>query len=157
MSGIQSAIVKSYSSASKAWYPTPSGNLTGTLTSRGKTINGTGTSFTTELSAGDYLLNETADELQKIARIESDTILFLEAALTTPITGATMNRIKNNNIKVLQVAFTGSNNGTIRGASQATGGVWPALIRWKMSRDGGIDPQLITPGAASIACVTTEF
>ncbi len=154
MSGIQSAVLKTASSASKAWYPTPSGNLTGTLTSRGKTIDGTGTAFKTELSPGDYLLNPTTDDIQKIARIESDTLLFLEAAMTTPLAGTTCDRIKNNNMKSIQVVFTGA--GTIRGASQSTGALWPPLVVWKNRIEGGIDPQLVTPSGGGSACVTIE-
>jgi len=153
---IQSAIIKSYSSASKAWYPTPSGDLTGTLTSTGKTIKGTGTLFTSQLSPGDYLLNADADEVEIIERIDSDTLLTLRAALTTPITGATCKRIKNDNIKAMQVVFTVA-NGAIRGASQATGGTWPFGVVWRMKKEGGIDPQLITPSGGGAACVTLEF
>jgi hypothetical protein len=152
----QSAIIKSYSSDAKAWYPTPSANLTGTLTSTGKTIKGTDTLFRSELSPGDYLLNATADELQKVARIESDTLLYLDAALTTPISGATCKRIKNDNMKAMQIVFTTA-NGTIRGASQASGGAWPFGQVWRMKKDGGIDPQLVTPSGGGIACVTLEF
>lgn len=155
MSGIQSAVLKTASSTSKAWYPTPSGNLTGTLTSTaGCKVTGVGTLFSTELSVGDYLLNATTDDVQKIERIESDTILALAAAMTTPLSGTTCKRIKNNNMKGIQVCFTGA--GTIRGASQAAGALWPPLVVWKQRIEGGIDPQLITPSGGGSACVTIE-
>jgi hypothetical protein len=156
MSDFKASIVKTASSATKAWYPTPSANLTGTLTSRGKTIDGTGTLFLSELSAGDYLLNPTTDQLQIIERIESNILLTVKTAFTTPLSGDTCQRIKNNSIKSIQVVFTGATLGTIRGASQATGGSWAPLVRWKIERGSGIDPQLITPGGSSTACVTTE-
>lgn len=153
----QPAIVKSYSATSKAWYPAPSGELTGTLTSTGKMINGTGTLFSSEIDEGDYLLNAATDDVQKVARIESNTILYLEAAMATDLAGVKCRRIKNKSVRGMQVVFATA-NGTIRGASQATGSdaAWPTSAVWRQKNELGMDPQLITP-SSGLASVTLKY
>jgi hypothetical protein len=154
----QSSIIKNHNIAAlgKAWYPTPSANLTGTLTAEGKTIRGTSTLFRTELSVGDYLLNPTNDELQIIEAIDNNTMLHVKEAFTSGLSATTCKRIKNKHLKELHIVFAGTGPGTVRGATQATGGTWPVAIVWSQkNQDGGLDPQLVSAPASTTAHITT--
>lgn len=58
---------------------------TGTISTHGLAIVGTGTAFQTELLAGSYLVVESAWEIRRVVRVDSDTLAFLEVAFTTDI------------------------------------------------------------------------
>jgi hypothetical protein len=151
-------IVKNYNLAAdaKAWYPPVSANLTGTLTSEGKTVRGTSTLFTTELSVGDYLLNPSTDQLQIVEQIDSDTMLRVKEAFTTPLSTATCKIIKNKHLRKMRVVFATGAAGTIRGASQAAGGTWPINNVWVAESEiSGLEPQLVTVGAGSTGHIST--
>jgi hypothetical protein len=151
-------IVKNYNLAAdaKAWYPPVSGSLTGTLTSTGKTVRGTNTLFLSELSVGDYLLNPANDELQIVERIESDTLLHVKALFTSGLSGTTCKRIKNKHLRKMRVVFALGAVGTIRGASQTTGGTWPINNVWVAESEiSGLEPQLVTVGAGSTGHIST--
>jgi hypothetical protein len=62
-------------------------SLTGTLTSTGTAVAGTGTSFTTELSVGNYI--EVSNEVLQVATITDDTNLVLAVAPDSDFSGAT--------------------------------------------------------------------
>jgi hypothetical protein len=155
----QSGIPKFFKLAAteKAWYPTPSANLTGTLTSEGKTVRGTSTVFLSELSVGDYLLNPTTDDVQVILRVESDTLLMLAAAMTTTLSATTCKRIKSQQIKKATIVFAGTGPGVVRGASQATAiaSTWPVTVPLPLESDGGLLPFLVTAPASTTAHIST--
>ncbi len=159
MSYLQTGISKFFNitATNKAWFPTPSDNLTGTLTSSGKSVVGTGTLFRTELNVGDYLLNPTTDDVSKIHSIQDDTHLMLFTAMTTTLAADTCKRMRANTIKQLIIAFAGTGPGTIRSVDQATGGggTWPVNVPNRMEADGGIRPVLVTCPAATTGHITT--
>lgn len=72
--------------------------LTGTITTNGSIITGTGTSFTTELKVGDYIAITGIDYSSKVISIISNTSLIVEKSINSS------NRIVDWNIGV-----TGSN------------------------------------------------
>ncbi len=65
--------------------------LTGTFSSVGKIVTGTGTLFETEISGGKYWLYSTTDnELRAFTQINGNTNLVLEAAFTNDQTNEPM-------------------------------------------------------------------
>ncbi len=160
MSYLQTGIPKFFNIAAsnKAWFPTPSADLTGTLTGPGKYIVGTGTLFKSELNPGDYLLNPTTDDVSKIHSIQDDTHLMLFTAMTTALSGTTCKRIKDHTIKKATIVFAGTGPGTIRGVDQATGGggTWPVNVpNDTLESDGGVRPFLVTCPAATTGHIIT--
>jgi hypothetical protein len=141
----------------KAWFPTPSANLTGTLTSTGKKVTGTGTAFRTDLCEGDYILNPTTDQIALVHRIESDTILFLESAFTADLSGATCKRIKSKHLKSMKVVFVGTGVGTIKTIGDSAAVDWPVGHIWDVDDPSCPinGPVLVTAGAANIGYVLT--
>ncbi len=66
--------------------------LTGTITSSGSTVTGTGTAFTTELAVGDYITRGT--ETVRVATITSDTVLTTSSNLSTSAVGTAFSLAK---------------------------------------------------------------
>jgi len=61
---------------------------TGTITTNGIKIIGTGTLFSTELQAGAYLVNLSTNEAIKVYRQDTDTKAFLEKPFSSNISVA---------------------------------------------------------------------
>lgn len=59
-------------------------SLTGTITSSGTAVTGSGTAFLTELAVGDFIAG-TANEFREVTAIATDTSLTLASAFTTDI------------------------------------------------------------------------
>jgi hypothetical protein len=66
---------------------------TGTFSSSGVVVTGTGTNFTL-LKEGDYLINETASNIQEVERVISDTSLRLKEAFSANASGEDFKYIK---------------------------------------------------------------
>lgn len=153
MSG-QSVRLKSFSISSPTWFPATMA-VAGTSTSTDVLINGTGTSYRSQVSPGDWLVNTSNNEVHKVAQVISDTQLELDVAFTTPLAGATVVKIKDKAIKYLKVVFI--NSGTVAGVTQAAGAAWPASIPWETpSYDDFIEPILVTPGAGGAGVIQGE-
>jgi len=151
---LQYGIPKGYSTDVKQWYPSPSANLTGTITSRGRTFDGTGTKFLSELALGDWVLDPATDETVLVERIESDTMFWSSDRFTVDVSGIDFQRIKSAKYKQLIVIFEGINGGHIKGIDQpAPGGHFPAGIQIPFYANGQNSPILITPGTSAIASV----
>lgn len=56
--------------------------LTGTFSSAGTVVIGTGTLFTTEIVEGDWLFSTTTNELRRVEGVSTDTTLRLEQAFS---------------------------------------------------------------------------
>lgn len=76
---------------------------TGTITTYGIKIVGTGTLFSTELQAGSYLVNLTTNEAIKVYRQDTDTKAFLEKPFAADITAATPQIISKAKAKVKEI------------------------------------------------------
>lgn len=154
MSG-QSVRLKSFSISSPTWFPATIA-VAGTSTSTDVLINGTNTTYKSQVSPGDWLVNTANNEAHKVAQIISDTQLELDVAFTTPLAGATVAKIKDKAIKYLKVVFL-TNSGTIAGVTQTSGATWPASIPWETpSFDDFVEPILVTPGAGGAGVIQGE-
>ncbi|NRA42492.1 MAG: hypothetical protein HRU21_09345 [Pseudomonadales bacterium] len=60
-------------------------NLTGTASSSGTAVTGSGTAFTTELSVGSIISNAAGDEFREVTAITDDTNLTVDSAFTTDL------------------------------------------------------------------------
>ncbi len=156
MSIIQRGVPKFYNiAASNAiWLPISTA-LTGTLTSTGKKVVGTDTLFLTEISIGDYIVNETTQETAIVHKVETDTLLHLVAATTTALSTATCKRIRPGGIKKATITFAGTGPGTIRGVDQATGGTWPVGVPLPLEAEGGLKPFLVSVPGSTTAHIST--
>ena len=65
-------------------------SLTGTASSSGTAVTGTGTMFTTELREGDAIRDNGGTEFRTVKSIASNTALTLDAQFTTALSGATL-------------------------------------------------------------------
>jgi hypothetical protein len=59
---------------------------TGTISTFGVAVVGTGTLFTTEMPVGSYLVDLDSDEVRKVVRVDSNTKAFLEKPFSADIT-----------------------------------------------------------------------
>lgn len=151
---LQYGIPKGYSTSEKQWYPSPSSNLTGTLSSRGRTFDGDGTKFLSELSPGDWVLDPETDEAVLVERIESDTMFWSSNKFSVDVSDINFQRLKSARYKQLVVIFEGVNGGYIKGIDQpAPGGHFPAGIEIPFYSNGQNSPILITPGSSAIASI----
>jgi hypothetical protein len=147
---LQYGIPKFYSGGDeKSWFPSPSANLTGTLTSRGRTFDGTDTKFLSELSPGDWVLDPDTDEAVRVERIESDTLFFSSDKFSSDVEDIEFQRIKSARCKQIAIIFTGVNGGKLRGITQDTDALFPSGEYIKLSSNGELAPILITPGTSS--------
>lgn len=83
--GAYGQMVSGSSFPTKGAIPIPTGK-SGTIISTGKRVRGTGTLFTRELVAGDFLYHK--EVVRRIDFIESDTMLTLTQAFPTDIASA---------------------------------------------------------------------
>ncbi len=137
------------------WFPAAV-SVTGTLSSTSTRITGTGTLFKTEFKEGDYIVNVSGNEIQKIGIIHSNTDMETVVAFTTPLSGSTVKSVANNKIRYLKVVFK-TNDGEIRSAEQTANATWPYVQPWESQRfDAFITPQLITPGGGGAVVISGE-
>lgn len=67
--------------------PNPNTNLTGTVSSSGKIVNGSGTAFTSELVVGDIIRDVASGQERRIISITDNTKLEIESPFEIPIVG----------------------------------------------------------------------
>ena len=107
---------------------------TGTVTTHGIAIIGVGTAFLTEMPAGSYVVDLTNYEIRKVYRVDSDTLAFMEVALTNDIAGGSTLQIihkyqtgvksiyleTTGSAKIDNAAFTGTKTLTKSGAGRSS-------------------------------------
>ncbi len=83
---------------------------TGTVTTHGIAIVGTGTLFDTEMKAGSYLVNMATNEAIKVYRKDSNTVAFLEKPFASDLTAVTPQIIAWNKakVKMMSISATGT-------------------------------------------------
>lgn len=64
--------------------------LTGTVSTSGTSVTGSGSAFTTELVVGSILVHPVTGEERKIAAIDSNTAATLDSAFSSSLSGATV-------------------------------------------------------------------
>lgn len=79
--------------------------MTGTISSTGVSVRGTGTLFESQVKIGDYLYDADAS-VRKIKSIETDTLLTLEAAFPADVVGITVRKCEPQTFKVIQAENT---------------------------------------------------
>lgn len=148
-----------FSTSTKQWFPIPE-TVAGTFTSTGTLLKeGNATvNIRQDIQLGDWLLNPANDEIRKVVNIsfEQSTIngstanksISLESAFTTPITNATLTRVRGGQLKKLEYVFAGANAGTARTAYSVSA-AGSLNIKYEAEAEGGIIPMLLTPGATS--------
>jgi len=77
---------------------------TGTFSSTGIVVTGTGTNFNL-LESGDYLINETATNIQEVDRVISDTKLRLKEAFSANASGEDFKYIKRRDCKLTNLSI----------------------------------------------------
>ena len=144
----QSSGVKPYSltPSTATWFPAATA-LTGTLTSTGIRIVGTGTSFRTQINVGDYLVDAT-NIARRVVDVVDDNLLRVDSAFVAPLVAATCTRVRTLVCRQLSVIFD-TNNGTIKEATQDTPVTWEAGIEFKTpsSTQSYMTPICFTAGA----------
>ncbi len=80
---------------------------TGTISTTGKAVKGVGTLFMSELRMGSWLVDLTQNEVRKVIRTESNTLVFLDNAFTVNIAALTTpNIISNTKLNIRQISVS---------------------------------------------------
>lgn len=104
---------------------------TGTVSSVGTVVTGTGTLFTTELVQSDYLYNAATNEIREITGIQNNTTLIIDSAFTSPLSAVA---VQTSRTQFVSVAITATGTGTKDGVAIASGQFL------SFNSDGGISP-----------------
>jgi hypothetical protein len=105
---------------------------TGTISSTGVEVRGTGTAFETELRIDDYLYDND-NSVRRIIKIESDTKLVLNAAFPANVTGIAVLSCARQEFKVIQVENSSENVAELQEAPFAANSrviLWGAPIAY---------------------------
>lgn len=101
--------------------PAASSALTGTISSAGVQITGSGTAFLTELQVGDFIFEYTTNkEVRQIASISSDTELSLTSEFTSTVSNKAYKRTRGTVYNRIEFEVAGA-NATINNVAAATG------------------------------------
>lgn len=87
----------------KETFPESQAPVGGTISTGSRTdqIIGVGTSFTEELQRGDYIWDNTNDEIARVENVVSDTELRLSVELSNALAGATYRVVKKPGFKTI--------------------------------------------------------
>ena len=77
---------------------------TGTVTTDGIYVGGTGTTFTTELKRGDWIVSLSGDEVRQIDSVTSDIIAQLTHPFTVELSGSALNVIKKFDLNIKEIS-----------------------------------------------------
>jgi hypothetical protein len=77
----------------------------GTITTKGQSVTGVGTSFTTQMPAGSWLVSLTGWETSKVIRVDSDTVAFIQNPFTVELSAATPQIIHNKIAKPKEISI----------------------------------------------------
>lgn len=122
-------------------------NKTGTISTSGKWVIGVGTSFSTEMPMGSWLVDESQNEIRYVEAVDSDTKALLSQPFTIDISGGTTpSVISRKDAAVVSIALscpsTASANPTIDGVSFPKG---TTISFSKDSRDRSGKRDLVDP------------
>lgn len=101
-----------------------SGTKTGTCITEGTIVTGTGTSFLSEMPAGSWLVDLSANEIRKVIRVDSDTSAVLQQAFTVDLASAAPDVILASDLNIVTISLsipTGGANGEIDGVTFPVG------------------------------------
>lgn len=137
---------------------------TGTISTQGKNLVGSGTSFKSVLSAGAWIFNGT-DEVRQVIQVLSDTTAVLSAAFTTDLSSATFKFVSALDANAREISMlipmtqsdgtTANTWGTIDGEDFPNG--VPCNFS-KANRENSSRPDMIDPvvlDVTSTQCIVT--
>ena len=81
-------------------------NGTGTIITKGITVIGTNTLFTTELTRNSYLVKLSTNEFRRIVGCDSDTLAYLEAPFTVDISTSTPSIISATKANCVEISVS---------------------------------------------------
>ncbi len=132
-------------------------NGTGTIVTHGIAVVGTGTAFTTEMSAGSYLVDLANNEVRRVYRVDSDTLAFLEVAFTADITASTPEIIANYQCKVKEVELVTAGACFIDGVAFTGSKKIDKLGNSKSGRPDLIEPFVVDASATTMAVTIVNY
>jgi hypothetical protein len=97
--------------------------VTGTLSSSGTRVTGTGTKFLTEFREGDYLFNSTAatnPSVKEVVHILSDTVMVIASAFPADVSGISALRVRGK-YRAVGIVNSGSATGKLNEGDLAAG------------------------------------
>lgn len=161
MSDTAEAISQVITVTTKTTLPAPV-TLTGTITSSGLAITGTGTLFLTELCFLEqtnlkvkYLWDSTNTEMREIATVVDDTHLTLKVAFSNVISGQAL-KVPDPAIQYREISLAPAGAGCkVCTANKATVTMNPDVMM-EFGNDGGLQPPLALDGTASAIQVSYQ-
>jgi len=109
-----------YSITSKVTVPATA-TKTGTITTKGKNVVGTGTKFNSEIKKGDWIADlVTNNELRIVTDVRDNLFLTIDSAFSADIGGATLTVVRSR-AKQISLANAGGATATIDGTTMAVG------------------------------------
>jgi hypothetical protein len=130
---------------------------TGTISTYGTAIVGTGTKFSTELQAGSYLVNLATNEAIKVYRQDLDTTAWLEKPFTSDITSATPRIITKAQAKVKEIKLQTSGSCFINGVAFTGTEDYNKNGDHKSGRPNLIEPIIVDATGASMTVDIINF
>jgi len=71
---------------------------TGTVSTAGTAVTGTGTAFLTELLPGSWLIDFASNEIRLVTAVSDDTTAYIQQAFTAPLAGVNLAYVDKNNL-----------------------------------------------------------
>ena len=97
-----------------------SASVTGTIETVKKKVIGSGTKFTSEFQAGDYLYVAAKSEVKRITNIASDTEMTLESAFSSDVAaGGTPKLVKRMTARYVEINNIGGGIAVLDGQNMA--------------------------------------
>lgn len=96
---------------------------TGTVSTNGTTVTGSGTAFLTEIQRGAWLWNKAQHEVRRVVDIVSDTEMIIDRAFSAELSGANFEGVSKDDAKVvyMEIENTGGTATTIDNVALASG------------------------------------
>jgi hypothetical protein len=97
--------------------------VTGTLSSSGTRVTGTGTKFLSEFREGDYLFNSTAatnPAVREVLHILSDTVMVISSAFPADVSGISALRVRGK-YRAVGIVNSGAATGKLNEGDLASG------------------------------------
>ena len=80
-------------------------------------IVGSGTSFLTDFEKGDFLYDNTNDELLEVDKVQSDTVLYLKREASNVLSGATVKVVKKSGYRMASWSIDSAGTADINGVT----------------------------------------
>jgi hypothetical protein len=117
---------------------------TGTITTDGVYVNGTGTLFRSELKPGDWIVDVSQTECRKVLTIGTDLNLSIDSAFTNPIVAGALNVVRSR-ARMISVSNDGGADADVDGVVMKDGAAVTFTTTSKNTYDTNyfIDPLIV--------------